>query len=534
MIRRFALLAAFACGSCTGNYLDINSDPFEITKDEMQADGYAIGAAMNAIAGTVISPDVNTAQFTDCLLGGTMGGYMADSQDMWANTISNYNPADGWTNVFMASAHVMPVLYSNLAELKTVTEDPVPLAISDVMKVCAMHRITDTYGPIPYSKIGEDGKLQVPYDSQEEVYVKMFAELDHAIGILTEHRTETIAATADYVYGGNVEKWIKLANSIKLRLAMRVVYANYDLAREMAETAVAHEIGVITSNADNAAFRSFGDKGNPLHVSVKYNEVQAGDHEDGKACKTGGDTHAAADIISYMNGYDDPRRAAYFVPSEWEDYEFVGMRRGIIIPDLKSTGHKYSGVNVAINAPLYWMNAAEVAFLRAEGAAIFDFAMGGDEAHFYEQGIRLSFEQWGAQGVDEYLADDERTPGKYTDPAGSNTYNNVLSDIAVAWDASASLAQMQERIIIQKWIANWLIGNEAWADYRRTGYPRLIPATEAGNKSGGIVNSERGARRMPYPSDEYITNGQHVQNAVTNLLKGADNMATRVWWDCKN
>lgn len=534
--RGCALLIAFVCGSsCTSNYLDINTDPFEISKDQMQADAYAIGAAMNAIAGTVVSPDVNTAQFTDCLLGGTMGGYMADSQDTWANTISNYNPADGWTNVFMASAHVMPVLYSNLTELKTVTEDPVPLAIAEVMKVCAMHRITDTYGPIPYLQVGEDGKLKVPYDSQEAIYTRMFEELNHAVGVLTEHRTESIAATADYIYGGNVEKWIKLANSIKLRLAMRIVYANRKMAQEMAESAVAHEIGVITSNDANAAFRSFGEKGNPLYVSVKYNEVQAGDHEDGKACATGGDTHVAADIACYMNGYNDPRRAAYFIPSEWDGMTYVGLRRGIVIPSLKTTGHKYSGVNIAIDSPVYWMNAAEVAFLMAEAKAIFGFDMGGDDARtLYERGVRLSFEQWGVKGVEAYLADAESTPEKYTDPAGSNTYNNVLSTITIAWDENATPEQMQERIITQKWIANWLLGNEAWADYRRTGYPRLIPATAAGNKSGGIVDSEQGARRMPYPADEYINNGENVQAAVTNLLKGADNMATKVWWDCKN
>lgn len=101
-----------------------------------------------------------------------------------------------------------------------------------------------------------------------------------------------------------------------------------------------------------------------------------------------------------------------------------------------------------------------------------------------------------------------------------------LSDITIAWDAGASPAQMQERIITQKWIANWQVGNEAWADYRRTGYPRLMPATENGNKSLGVVDSELGARRMPYPADEYTNNNVNVNNAVSSLLKGADDMAT--------
>lgn len=78
-----------------------------------------------------------------------------------------------------------------------------------------------------------------------------------------------------------------------------------------------------------------------------------------------------------------------------------------------------------------------------------------------------------------------------------------------------------------------MLGNEAWADYRRTGYPKLIPASEDGNKSNGIVKSDEGARRMPYPLDEYISNTQNVEFAVNNYLKGPDNMATKIWWDCK-
>ena len=125
--------------------------------------------------------------------------------------------------------------------------------------------------------------------------------------------------------------------------------------------------------------------------------------------------------------------------------------------------------------------------------------MGSGEAKdFYDEGIRLSFEEWGVSGADTYLANTTGKPQLYADPANSNSYAQELSDITIAWDEGATPAQMQERIITQKWIANWQLGNEAWADYRRTGYPRLMPATEDGNKSLGVVDSELGARRMPY------------------------------------
>ena len=118
----------------------------------------------------------------------------------------------------------------------------------------------------------------------------------------------------------------------------------------------------------------------------------------------------------------------------------------------------------------------------------------------------------------------------YKDPAGLNTYEKNLSAITVKWNEGASKEEKQERIITQKWIANWPLGNEAWADYRRTGYPKLLPATSEGNLSGGIVDSEKGARRMPYPSEEYTSNTENVQEAVNSYLGGPDNMATDVWW----
>ena len=516
--------AALSAAACTANYLEINSDPYGATDDELQRDGYIVRSSLTGIANGVISPDVNTTQFTECLLGGPMAGYLADANAGFANTISNYNPTDNWTNVFLQSDKVIPVIYSNYNMLHQVTDDPVILAVGDIVKVASMHRVTDTYGPIPYSKIGKDGKIQVEYDSQEDVYKKMFEELDNAISILTPNRTNNFSASADAIYGGVTEKWIKFANSLKLRLAMRISYANPELSRQMAESAVNHEVGVFESNSDNALFTSFGVDGNPINVAVKYN---MGNYN------TGGDSHAAADIIAYMNGYNDPRRTAYFTKSEWEGIDYVGLRHGIIIPDHKSVGGKFSGVKISTSDPIVWMNAAEVAFLRAEAVAVFGYDMKGEAKDFYEKGVNLSFDQWGVKGAEEYLADAKSVAQSYVDPSGSNTYGGALSSITIKWEEDASQEEKQERIITQKWIANWLLGNESWADIRRTGYPILIPATDAGNKSNGAVDSNLGARRMPYPRNEYVNNAQNIDAAVSSYLNGPDVMSTRLWFDCK-
>lgn len=520
------LLAVSSFAGCTGHYLEINSNPYEVTREQMLTDGYAVGASLSALGGAVVSTDVNTAQFTDCLLGGPLGGYYSTTNN-FANTIDNYNATDNWTNVLLASDRVIPTLNANMTELKTLTDDPVTLSIANVIRVAAMLRVTDTYGPVPFTQVGKDGKLAVPYDSQEEVYDAMFAELDDAIAVFTENIIGGISSKADPVFDGTAVKWCKFANSLKLRMAMRIVYAAPEKAQKYAEEAVANTIGVMTSNDDNAAlqFRAFGEKGNPLYTAIKYNQPSGS--------VTGGDTHAAADIICCMNGYNDPRRASYFINSEFEGIPYAGCRVHVVKPALTTIGRKYSGVNISPTDPIRWMNASEVAFLKAEAAAVFGFNMGAGTAEdFYNEGIRLSFAQEGVGGADAYLSDDTSLPDAYTDPAGLNSYPQRISQLTVKWDEAATTAEKQERIIIQKWIANFHIGHEAWADFRRTGYPHLFPASDEGNMSGGKVSSEFGARRMPYPHKEYTTNAENVNDAVANLLKGSDNMATRLWWDC--
>ena len=520
--------------SCTGDYLEINSNPYQ--PGDLTPDGYGLSSAMSNIAGCVVSPDVNTAQFTDCLLGGPMGGYYADSKvSGWDNTISNYNPTDNWTNVFLKSDKIIPVLYTNLTVVEKLCEesgDDMPLMVANIIKVAAMSRVTDTYGPIPYSQIGKDGKIETPYDPQDKVYDKFFEELTNSVNALNAKLVDnpdyTIPSSADYVYKGDVKKWIRFANSLKMRLAMRIVYADKEKAQaRFVEAMDPVNGGIMEQNDQNAMWDYFKSSSNPIYVASRYNSAEGS--------LTGGDSHAAADIICYMNGYNDNRREKYFVKSEYVYPEYVGVRRGIELSTLGKNARKYSGINVAESDPVIWMNAAETYFLRAEAVAVHGFTNPHETMtakDLYEEGIRKSFEQWGAD-LGYYLEDGYSTPQTYNDPESVNSYSERLSEITVKWNDGAAQEEKQERIIIQKWIANWTLGNEAWADYRRTGYPKLIPATAEGNKSGGKVDSELGARRMPYPADEYVSNKNNVLESVSEYLKGADEMGTFIWWDCK-
>jgi hypothetical protein len=269
-------------------------------------------------------------------------------------------------------------------------------------------------------------------------------------------------------------------------------------------------------NADNAALTSFGVDGNPINVAVKYNY---------------GDNRSSADMTTYMNAYSDPRRAAYFEVSGFSGGGFHGFRCGLVLLDITQF-QNYSIFKIDRETPLQWMNAAEVMFLRAEGA-LRGWNMGGTAQEFYEKGVITSFEQWGMSGAAAYLANSTGFPDGYTDPAGTYSYSSQLTDVTVRWDPAdeSNFERSLERIIIQKWLANFMIGHEAWSDRRRTGYPRMIPV--AVNMSGGLLTDDGIPRRCPYPNSETITNGANYAKGVEMLGVGGDNIATRLWWDCK-
>ena len=247
-----------------------------------------------------------------------------------------------------------------------------------------------------------------------------------------------------------------------------------------------------------------------------------------------------ADILCYMTGYEDPRLEKMFLPNDKGDY--VGIRIGIDVTSKSQAQAKYSNMIVTSSTPYLWINAAEVAFLKAE----YELRWGTKDAAkaLYEQAIRLSFEDKGAKDADAYIADKTRKPAAYNDPLG-NYSATALSSITIAWeddsaegaDKAAIKERNLERIITQKWIAIFPLGVEAWSEHRRTGYPRLLPAVE--DKSGGTVDLAQGARRLPYPVEEYDKNNANLQDAVQMLnsesqgSRKGDGMGTRVWWDVK-
>lgn len=507
---------------CTGDFEDMNRNPNQVTDEQTDALNYKIGTKIKTLQSLVIPVEEHMYQFNESLSGGAFAGYIGATVDTWRTKFETYNPSADWRK--WPFANVITETYTPYRGIVTKTTDEVALAFAKLLRVAIMQRVTDSYGPIPYSNLVANESVKVEYDTQEQVYTRMFEELDEAIASFAANTTLPAAAFNRYdaVYYGNIAQWLKYANSLKLRMAMRLTEVKPEIARARAGEAIA--AGVIAENADNAMLHAAENR-----TTLIYNNW--GDHRVG------------ADIICYMNGYNDPRRERMFTSftrGKGDDKEtfYAGIRIGIDVGSKSQAVEKCSNLLVESTTPYLWMNAAEATFLRAE----YEHRWGSPDAArtLYEQAVRLSFEERGATGVEAYLADGVSKPAPYDDPLGRYSVKTRPSEITIAWEEGDEHFEANlERIITQKWIAIFPLGVEAWAEHRRTGYPKLMPAVE--DKSGGSVDLAQGARRLPYPIEEYQKNSTNLQAAIDMLNaeqqhgnRTGDVMGTRVWWDCKS
>jgi hypothetical protein len=381
-----------------------------------------------------------------------------------------------------------------------------------------MSRITDMYGPIPYSKFGTS--TQVPYDSQQDVYNTFFDELEQAINALTTYsnnNTATYMEDYDYIYSGNTTKWIKFANSLRLRLAIRISFVDETKAQTEAAAAINHSYGLMTSADDSAILNQTSSFTftNPLwEVSESFQDMRMG-----------------ATMDCYLNGYNDPRTSTYFRPAT-KDGKYHGVRNGMTNISKDAYVAAASGLNFETSSNMQWMDAAEAYFLLAEAKLRLNIGTETVQS-YYEQGIRTSFSSKGASGVDAYIADAVSLPlATYTDP-NTNRETNVSSFITqktIAWEEGASNEEKLERIMIQKWIALYPDGQEAWSEMRRTGYPGFVKINSY-NYTTEVANGEL-ISRLKFPTTEYSNNTENVNTAVS-LLGGSDIAGTNLWWDVR-
>mgnify|MGYP000010580651 FL=1 len=512
---------AISLASCTG-WFD-NVPPYEATEDILEGDNVKVGAFFPQLQRNVVSTHNNQFQLSQNLVGDIYSGYMAIPTNFNSNkNNATYFFQDNWLNNPFEKVYTQAIgAYIEIKKSVDGDENSHIYQWAQILKIASMHRFTDMWGPLPYTQVGS-GSMTTPYDSQETVYMKFFEELDKAAEVLTKFTVNNPGskpmAEYDLVYGGDYSKWVKFANSLRLRLAMHLAFVKPEVAKEQAEKAISHSLGVITSNDDNAGVKTVGanDVVNQLYTMwANYKDIRMG-----------------ASIWSILTGYEDPRLSKMFTQGTLNETSgYFALRTGLNLDSNKDSRLGYSSPNIQSNTPIIWINAAEVAFLKAEGA-LRGWNMGGATPQSaYEEGIRLSFNEWGASGANEYMTDEVKTAANYVDPLKSSNNIGAVSNITIGWKENDSKDKKLERIITQKWIATFPNGQEAWTEFRRTGYPKLFPV--AVNNSSGTVDTDIQIRRLPFAKSEYTLNPQNIQEAI-QLLGGQDNGGTRLWWDIEN
>jgi len=402
-----------------------------------------------------------------------------------------------------------------------------------IMMAYTFNIMADTWGDIPYYSYGSDNEafqalqlgdtddadqiLEPGYATQEAIYADILNELQLAAENLDEGQNGF--TQGDNIYHGDVAKWKKFANSLRLRIALKIRGVNQSLADQHISDAISK--GVFESNADNAGFTYEANDKNSAPMYTAWNVDNRSDFALGLsfAQLLKGETVKGHDATGDVTenpfmGIMDPRIHVY--ANQNSDGNYIGMPIAESSDEAATITFESLPGDAIINTPdytEYLMEYAEVQFIMSELAS-----QGGafDQAH-YEAGIRASMERWGVPtaDIDSYIA--------------------------------AVPAANEENVLTQKYIALYLQPHTAWAEYRRTGYPETLipPFTDYSvtNPASGttynftfspipgeIQNTNDLPYRMKYPDQEYTLNGTEVQKAIDRLPNG-DLQSSKLWWD---
>ncbi len=505
-----------ALSSCTDDFVELNTDNTKLGSVSATEFPYMFATALMT---TTLAP--NDFEIGEGTVAGVYSQFYA--QAAMSFPTDRYVIKQEWM-----PAVWNPVYISAAPQLKTIiekTDEKLPEnAIAKVWWVWMFHRVTDYFGPTPYFEAA-NGKDAVAFTPQDSIYYDFFKKLDAASTVLKAAGSATPYDKFDLVYSakGNQSPaaWAKFANTLRLRLALRISKVNPTLAKQQAEAAVA--AGVMTATTDDAYMpksSSVYAERNGLSQIVAWDELRM-----------------SSSMESMLKGYDDPRMPIYFQPATFTG-KFDGVRNGLLVVEKQmdinsrkfnsnlgsrwanNVGNGAFTANFAV--PQNIMHAAEAYFLRAEGA-LNGWNMGSDAQTLYETGIKMSMAQWGItdQAVIAKYISNPAVPIAPLDGQDSPPVNNY----PVKWSATADMQRKQ--VAQQKWLGLFPDGMEGWAEVRRSGLPQLYPIVHSENAD---LPAGKFIRRMPFLETEKQTNSAAVANAV-KMLGGADNAATPLWWD---
>lgn len=483
-IKKYALAMASTVAlvtACTSDFEEINKNP----NGPVEIPSHLFLPSMI---------EATADQYYSTFLGGDMGSCWIQH---WAkiqyNDEERYNPRVTSINNWWNLLYARPLEDAKQMHDLAVSEGNQKIrGVALIWSAYVYSMLTDSYGDIPYTQAlkAKEGNTAPAYDRQQDIYPALIDSLESAVTYL--EGAGSIPAAQDIMYAGNDTKWIKFANSLRFRLLMRMS-AKVDVGAEL--QAIATEGNVFTSNDDNAQLNYLGQNPNANPI---WNTVVFTTRLEWRINET---------LVTVLNDLGDPRLNVYGQPNN------VGDIRGAAPGIEEPTTNGYDFNNTSLfgeyflqpTTPAVFMDFAELNFLMAEAAKKGDIA-GGDvaAAEYYNAGVAASFDTYNG----------------FTNEDGS-----VISMVAAAYLSNAGVAYNPatalEQIGTQKWIALFGQGVEAFAEWRRTGFPVLSPAVDP-------IGISEIPSRYTYPSDEQNFNKSNYTAASAAI--GGDELTTKVWW----
>lgn len=492
------LLAIGMFGSCTHDFEEINTNPNTMNVGDLNP--YGVFEAM--FYGYAKKHTRNCYNFSNELVQFTASTSTNSNYHRYSFNDTNLN--DIWSGYAQYAANA-----NHMIQQGEKFNEPAAVAVGKTLKALIMANVMEIFGDIPFedSFKGNIGVTTPVFESQEEVYKKLFALLEEANEIYADKPTFAKPAI-DLMYGGDMKLWRKFNNSIYMRLLMRISGRPETGAAEKLQEIVSNSstYPVISSNSENATIKNTGLA--PYYGAYRPSELTK------SSFQTHHITYMFIDLCLLTGAQTeiDPRLYTMCTPS---DGEWVGVPGGASVSEMRDERDDAGSLNYPVfvrdDAPYWLFDYSEIQFILAE-AALKGFISGGESAAktYYENAVKASCEKWAP--LNTY---------------STNTYeittarlNAFLKGNLAGWDNHTDKMRL---IAEQKFISLLWIGFEAYNELRRTGYP-IIPIG-----SGCSYNNYEFPQRLPYPTNTVGSNSANV-NAALQRMGGENTMRTPLWW----
>lgn len=513
------VLLVILVSSCTKNFEDINEDDTRVTADRYKAEYSLTRAQLEYTGNSDYSYETWRVNIIYC---GMMMQQLANT-GWYAG--DKYERNDGWSSSYFEVAYRDQVRY--VTDLLFLTKDKPALhnlhQIARIMRVLIFHRLTDLYGDIPYHEAGlgyQQGLFTPRYDRQEEIYDDLLTELEEAAAAFDP--AQSMPTQADLIYGkhaASLHQWQKLAYSLMLRLGMRLIKRDESAARMWVEKAWAG--GTMVTNSDNALIYHDAAGGRATinrNSNILGGEWNATGWDRASNAKT--EVFLSRTLVDFLRQNQDPRlqwMAQVRLNGNTDPAKQVGMPNGYnqsnnaydisLAPNFPGQIEKYSTIRgdiwLQLEGPTVLVSYAQCELLLAEAAARGWQVGYNAETHYY-RGVKAAMQQ-----LQQFHS---------TASISESAISEYLSQHPL--DPADPLKAINE----QYWVNCFLDWYETWSNWRRSGYPQLVPVNYPGNATQGRI-----PRRMLYPASEASVNAVNYNSAIQR--QGPNDFMTRVWWD---